>query len=96
MDSPSFIPARQRFLAIWPYLATAFLWGAGLFELFQLVRMSLFDAGTGINSDEILYFAMGRGPLNGLHAYIDLFETKPPMVFWLAALSLATTHGDLL
>ncbi|HUY33179.1 MAG TPA: hypothetical protein VMV69_10385 [Pirellulales bacterium] len=96
MDSLSGVTVRQKLRAALPFLLALLLWGAGFFEVLQLVRLSLFHAAAGISSDEILYFSMGRGLLNGWHAYIDLFETKPPMVFWLAALSLATTHGDVL
>lgn len=40
------------------------------------------------------YFTVGRGILNGLVPYRDLFETKPPGIFLLAALSLRLTGGD--
>lgn len=43
--------------------------------------------------DGDFYFAMGRGILNGLRPYEDLFETKPPGIFFLSVLSLAIT-GD--
>jgi len=88
--------ARQKLIAAALYLLPVLLAAAAFFELFQVARLSLFYSGTGIIGDEPLYFAMGRGLLNGLHFYIDLFETKPPMVFWLAALSLLTTGGDSL
>ncbi len=38
--------------------------------------------------DISIYLAVGRGVLNGLMPYVDLFETKPPGIFLLAALSL--------
>lgn len=40
------------------------------------------------DDDALIYFAMGRGILNGLIPYRDLFETKPPGIFVLSALSL--------
>lgn len=49
-----------------------------------------------ISGDAILYFGMGRGLLNDLHLWTDLFETKPPIVFWLSALSLRLTGGAFL
>lgn len=52
-----------------------------------------FLAGGGVRGDAVYYFGMGRGLLNGLRLYVDLFETKPPLVFWLSALSLAA-GGD--
>lgn len=42
----------------------------------------------GMDVDVNLYFMVGRSMLNGLQPYVDLFETKPPFVFLLAALSL--------
>lgn len=38
--------------------------------------------------DSPVYWAMGRGILNGLIPYIDLFEIKPPGIFLLSTLSL--------
>ncbi len=43
--------------------------------------------------DNPLYWAVGRGILNGLKPYIDLFENKPPGIFWLSALSMKYTGG---
>ncbi len=43
--------------------------------------------------DSPIYWAVGHGILNGLTPYVDLFETKPPGVFWLSALSLKLTGG---
>jgi hypothetical protein len=49
-----------------------------------------------IVGDEDLYFGVGRGILNGLKPYADLYESKPPGVFLLAALSLWLTGGNRL
>lgn len=38
--------------------------------------------------DSEIYWAVGRGIVNGLMPYQDLFETKPPGIFLLTALSL--------
>ena len=46
-----------------------------------------------ISGDLNLYFSVGRGLLNHLQPYADLFEDKPPGIFFLSALSLALT-GD--
>ncbi len=40
-----------------------------------------------LDDDALIYMAMGRGILNGLIPYRDLFETKPPGIFLLAAAS---------
>ena len=38
--------------------------------------------------DSTLYVTVGRGMLNGLLPYVDLFENKPPGIFAVAALAL--------
>lgn len=45
------------------------------------------------NGDSGLYWTIGRGILNGLVPYRDLFENKPPGIFLISALSLFMT-GD--
>ena len=56
-------------------------------------RFALFDAQVQFGTDAPLYFGMGRGILNGLVPYLDLFETKPPGMYLLSALSLLIS-GD--
>lgn len=46
--------------------------------------------------DTPIYWAVGRGLLNGLKPYADLFETKPPGVFLLSALSFSLTNDVFL
>jgi hypothetical protein len=41
-----------------------------------------------IHGDPEMFFAAGRGILNGLPLYSDLYETKPPGIFLITALSL--------
>lgn len=41
-----------------------------------------------LHSDVLMYLTVGRGILNGKKMYIDLFESKPPFIFLLSALSL--------
>ncbi len=41
-----------------------------------------------LTADSGIYVAVGRGILNGLRPYADLFETKPPGIFLLSAASL--------
>ena len=43
--------------------------------------------------DAKLYVAGGRAILNGINPYAELFESKPPFMFWLSAISLKIT-GD--
>lgn len=45
--------------------------------------------------DTHIYFTVGRGLLNGLKPYVDLFETKPPGIFFLSAFSLSVSGGFL-
>ncbi|MDA0376662.1 MAG: hypothetical protein O3A80_05155 [bacterium] len=45
--------------------------------------------GTG---DSAIFLAMGRAILNGFTPYIDVFETKPPGIFLIAAASLAINN----
>lgn len=44
--------------------------------------------------DNPIYWTVGRGYLNGLKPYSDLFETKPPGIFLLSAFSFAVS-GDV-
>lgn len=44
--------------------------------------------------DSPIYWAVGRGILNGLVPYADMYENKPPGVFLVSALSFAVT-GDV-
>lgn len=41
--------------------------------------------------DTTMYYAIGKGFCDGLKPYQDLFETKPPMIFFVASLSYALT-----
>jgi len=44
--------------------------------------------------DSGVFWAVGRGIINGLQPYTDLFEIKPPGIFWTSALSLGV-GGDM-
>ncbi|TSC57848.1 MAG: hypothetical protein Greene041619_923 [Candidatus Peregrinibacteria bacterium Greene0416_19] len=63
---------------------------------YELGRVLLLEAQGAIESDAHLYFTVGRGMLNGLTPYVDLFESKPPGMFLLAMLSLLLTNGEWL
>lgn len=56
----------------------------------------LYELRGPLTIDSTLYMGVGRGIVNGLLPYIDLFETKPPGVFLLAGLSFWLTNGDSL
>ncbi|PIR52877.1 hypothetical protein COU76_03805 [Candidatus Peregrinibacteria bacterium CG10_big_fil_rev_8_21_14_0_10_49_10] len=55
-----------------------------------------FLARGAIDDDTTIYFIVGRGILNGLQPYVDLFESKPPGIFLLSAFSLFFTQTDSL
>lgn len=48
------------------------------------------------NHDHQLYWAVGRGMLNGLKPYEGMYENKPVGIFLISALSFALTNGTLL
>ena len=59
-------------------------------------EVAALEARGAIDSDALLYFTVGKGILNGLTPWADLFESKPPGMFLIAALSLLTTGDELL
>lgn len=62
---------------------------AGLFGVADLFHAILFELQAPPHGDADIYFTVGRGILNGLTPYKDLFESKPPGIFIVTALSLA-------
>src|SRR3989344_8992683 len=72
-------------------LAVVFLKGS--YEVFLRLFYEIQGPYTG---DSTIYWAVGRGILNGLTPYTDLFETKPPGIFLLSAMSIALTGGPML
>ena len=46
--------------------------------------------------DSPIYWAVGRGYLNGITPYNGLFETKPPGIFLISAFSLLLTNDVLI
>lgn len=53
----------------------------------DFLQMLLFISRDFLNPDALIYLTMGRGMLNGLVPYRDLFESKPPGIFYLGAIS---------
>ena len=75
-------------------LAIALIFAIALgIETFHFVKHAELAIRTLPYGDGLLFFPMGRAWLNGFVFYSDLFETKPPIVFLLAAWSLKLT-GD--
>ncbi len=56
--------------------------------LWLLFARAAYEWQGGFEGDGHIYMAVGRGILNGLLPYKDLFETKPPGMFVISALSL--------
>ncbi len=71
--------------------------GVAIFLLMiHLAWRLFFELQGALNPDYPIYWAMGKGILHGLQPYADLFETKPPGVFLLSALSWKFTDGPYL
>lgn len=66
----------------------AFAYGAALLG----VRL-WYETLAPYNGDAPLYWTVGRGIVHGLVPYRDLYETKPPGIFLLSALSYLLTSG---
>ena len=64
------------------------LWGTIVILCAELAVVIWVELSGYLDADALIYFAVGRGILNHLVPYRDLFETKPPGIFLLAALSL--------
>lgn len=50
-----------------------------------------YELRTPFTWDTTIYYAIGKGMTHGLIPYRDLFETKPPMIFYMVAISYALT-----
>jgi len=62
-----------------------------------LLADAWFEVSSGyLSGDALIFQTVGRGILNGLKPWSDLFETKPPAVFILHALSLKMFGSQLL
>jgi len=56
--------------------------------LLELGARIQFELVGPLNGDAAVYLTIGRGILNGLTPYIDLFDIKPPGIFLLSSLAL--------
>lgn len=57
----------------------------------DLIGRLMYEMSGAFNGDSPIYWAVGRGILNGLTLYRDLFDIKPPGIFLVSALSFALT-----
>jgi hypothetical protein len=80
--------AQGRLLDIVSWLLLAVLAIAAARAVLLVILVVLDEASGTINGDTPMYWAVGRGILNGLAPYKDLFETKPPGIFLISAFSM--------
>lgn len=87
-------PLGRAGLVLWRVFRTILTWALFLLlalaaarSVFLLGERVLYELTFPITVDSNIYWAVGRGILNGLLPYRDLFETKPPGIFVLSALS---------
>ncbi len=83
----------ERWLRLFLYAVLA---GALAVGVLDVLHRLYFEFQGPLENDADIYFTVGRGLLNGLTPYRDLFENKPPGIFLLTALSLAATDGPYL
>lgn len=76
------------------YVMLALGAAALLHAAFYLGQVLILEGRGGVGSDGFLFEIVGRGLLNGLRPYADLFESKPPGMFFLFALSLVVSGDD--
>ena len=74
-------------------LGIAFLALGVLAGFYLLVVQAWYFFGGAAASDAMYYWTIGRGLLNGLTLYTEIFDTKPPAIYLLSALSLSFS-GD--
>ena len=55
-----------------------------------------FEMHHAYHADSPLYWTVGRGMLNGLTPYVDMYENKPIGVFLISAISFGLTGGTIL
>lgn len=82
---------RHLYIGIFALLAFSIVFVAR--ELPPILWLNLSGA---MDRDAAIYVTVGRGILNGLRPYADLFESKPPVVYLIMAFSLLVSGGTLL
>lgn len=85
---------RQNHLSI---LSPTALLGLLFFTLYVFNKRSdffdrfLYELKRPFTWDTTMYYAIGKGMTQGLKPYVDMFETKPPMIFFISAISYSLT-----
>ncbi len=57
----------------------------------ELIGRLIYETSGAFNGDSPIYWAVGRGLLNGLTLYRDMFDIKPPGIFLVSAFSFGLT-----
>lgn len=89
----SFVRGHGRLLANMTIVAALVVM---LYAIHDFTLRIWYELQAPFTADTPIYWAVGRGIYNGLVPYRDLFETKPPGIFLLSALSIAFTGGQYL
>ena len=63
---------------------------------FVFRRIASYELHHAYNWDSPLYWTVGRGMLNGLKPYTDLFENKPLGMFLISAFSFRLTDDTII
>ena len=80
-------------------LSTLAIFGVLIFAFFVFTKRNdffdrfFYELKRPFTWDTTMYYAIGKGFSHGLKPYVDMFETKPPMIFFMASLSYSLT-GD--
>lgn len=83
----SFFLSYRRALRVIEYLLAYLLVFFCVEAFFRLHARFIYELHGPFTADSPIYWAVGRGILNGFVPYLDLWESKPPGIFWLSALS---------
>ncbi len=87
---------QRRFVIALRVLLFLALCSVALVAVGHLIARVTYEMQGPYNYDSPIYWAVGRGILNGLRPYVDLFETKPPGIFLLSALSFWLLDSQIL
>ncbi|MBQ9113483.1 MAG: hypothetical protein IJY05_00995 [Clostridia bacterium] len=96
-----FLKLKEKWLkqSYFSTVSAVALGGILLFTFYVLFKRSdffdrfIYELKRPFTWDTTIYYAIGKGMSHGLKPYVDMFETKPPMIFFLASISYSLT-GD--
>jgi len=75
-------PGFQRFSNISGWFKKTLICASIFIGAYWLIRALLTEIGA-VNADVLIYETVSRGILNGIQPYTGLYESKPPLVFFL-------------